>query len=103
MKAMVPDDIQEGFQRFLDGTLTNTGLDDFTISSIIHHYQQARAREKKGNVHFFHYADLSQDLSGQISLLADIMKFDPTPGILDALMETNTFANMRKVVETSET
>ena len=103
MKAMVPDDVQKGFQRFLDDPLTDAGLDDFTMSSIIHHYQQARARQKKGNVHFFHYADLSRDLRSQISRLADILKIDLPPDTLDALTEANTFANMRKVVETSET
>jgi aryl sulfotransferase len=103
MKQMFPDDIQEGFARFLDGPLTDAGTDDLTMASIIHHYQQARARQSKGNVHFFHYADLSRDLHGQISRLADILKIDLSPETLNALTEANTFANMRKVVEASET
>lgn len=72
------------------------------MSSIVHHYQQARARLSNGNVHFFHYADLNRDLHCQISRLADILKIDLPQETLDALTEANTFANMRKVAEASE-
>lgn len=82
--------------------MTDTGTDDLTVQSIIHHYQQARAREGKGNVHFFHYADLSKDLHGQIERLARILEIDLSPETLTALTEANRFASMRKVVEASE-
>lgn len=99
---MFPDDIRAGFNRFVEGPVTDTGTDDLTVHSIIRHYQQARVREGKGNVHFFHYADLSKDLHGQIARLARILEIDLPPEILTALTEANTFANMRKVVEASE-
>jgi len=99
---MFPDDISSGFNRFLDGLPTDAGTDDLTVSSIVHHYQQARAREGKENVHFFHYADLSRDLHEQIARLARILEIDLSPETLTALTEANTFAKMRKVVEASE-
>lgn len=102
MKDLFPDDVNTGFSRFLDGTLTDAGTDDFTIYSIVHHCQQARARLSNGNVHFFHYADLSRDLHGQISRLANILKIDLPQETLEALTDANTFANLRKVAEASE-
>lgn len=99
---MFPPDIRAGFDRFLDGPLTDTGTDDLTVASIAHHYKQAKLRQPKGNVHFFHYADLSRDLHGQIARLADILKISVSPQTLDDLTEANTFASMRKVAEDSK-
>ncbi len=100
--GMFPPDVQAGFKRFLDGPLTDAGTDDLTLSSIIHHYTQAKARQPKGNVHFFHYADLSHDLHGQISRLADILNISLSPQIISDLTDANTFSSMRKVVEASK-
>lgn len=100
--GMFPPDIQAGFNRFLNGPLTDAGVDDLTVSSIIHHYAQAKVRQPEGNVHFFHYADLSRDLRGQIARLADILKIAVSPQTLDDLTEANTFASMRKAVKASE-
>lgn len=100
--GMFPTDVQAGFERFLDGPLTDDGTGDLTISSIVHHYAQAKLRQPKGNVHFFHYADLSRDLHGQIARLADILEISVSPQTLDDLTEANTFASMRKVAEASE-
>lgn len=44
MIGMFPPDERTGFRRFLDGPLTDTGTDDLTISSIVHHYKQAQMR-----------------------------------------------------------
>lgn len=101
--GMFPPDIQAGFERFLDGPLTDAGCDDLTISSIVHHYAQAKVRQPKGNVHFFHYADLSRDLRGQIERLADILNIRLPAQIINDLTEANTFASMRKAAEASET
>lgn len=102
MIEMFPPDERAGFKRFLDSPLTDAGTDDLTISSIVHHYEQAKARQQRGNVHFFHYADLSRDLHGQIERLADILKIPLSARTLSELTEANTFANMRKVAEASE-
>ena len=103
MIGMFPADIRAGFDRFLDGPLTDAGTDDLTVTSLVHHYTQAKARQAGGNVHFFHYADLSRDLHGQIARLADILEIPLSPQLLSDLTEANTFASMRKVAEASET
>lgn len=72
--GLFPPDVRLGFQRFLDGPLAEAGSDDLTISSIVHHYKRAQLRQKRGNVHFCHYADLSRDLHGWIERLAEILK-----------------------------
>ena len=102
LAEMFPEDIREGFNRFVDAPLTDTGTDDLSLASIAHHFHQAKLRQDHGNVHFFHYADLSRDLHGQIARLANILKIDLSAEALNALTEANTFSSMRKVIESSE-
>jgi aryl sulfotransferase len=102
-KEMFPKNERAGFQRYLNNPLTDSGTDDFTVASFAHHYQRAKERQANGNVHFFHYADLSRDLGQQIARLAKILNIAISTEVLNDLTEANTFASMRKVIEDSDT
>lgn len=99
---MFPEDEREGFHRFLTAPLTDSGTDDLTIASIAHHYQKAKEREANGNVHFFHYADLTRDLPGQITRLAELLGTPLSPELCKDVAEATTFKAMRKSVEQSD-
>lgn len=99
---MFPKDERAGFRRFVEAPLTETGIDDLTVASLAHHFSAAKARQDRGNVHFFHYADLSRDLRGQIVRLANILNIPISAQLLDEITEANTFASMRKVAEARE-
>lgn len=94
---LVPDDIRAGFARFVEA-----GTDDLTLASIVHHYTQSRARAAQGNVHFFHYADLSRDHPGQIARLAELLGIDLAPEVLAGITRATTFASMRAEAEASD-
>ncbi len=96
---MFPPDERAGFRRFLENPRTDKGTDDLTLESLVHHYKTARALQDRGNVHFFHYADLSRDLPGQIRRMADILEIDLPPPILDEIAQATSFAQVRKVAE----
>lgn len=102
LTEMFPDDIGAGFDQFIEGELTDAGSDYLTVASISHHFLQSKARKAGGNVHFFHYADLSRDLRGQIERLAGILDIHLSSKSLDDIAEANTFASMRKAAEISE-
>ncbi|WP_298835815.1 sulfotransferase domain-containing protein [uncultured Roseobacter sp.] len=102
LQDMFPDDIREGFRRFVENPLTDTGTDDLTIASVAHHFLEARRLRDKGNVHFFHYADLTRDLHGQIARMAGLLEIDLSGDTLSAITKANTFASMRRVAEQSE-
>ena len=102
-KEISPPDLSVGFARFLNAPLTDAGTDDLSLSSLVHHYAQAKAHKGFGNVHFFHYADLSRDLHGQIARLEDILKISLPAQTIREITEANTFTSMRKVAEASET
>lgn len=87
------------FHRFVDAPPTEAGTDDLSVSSIVHHYLAARARQDGGNVHFFHYRDLSRDLAGQIGRLAGILKIPVPPRLLEQITRANTFENARLAAE----
>lgn len=99
---MFPEDEAEGFRRFITAPATDTGTDDLTVASIAHHYREAKKRAPNGNVHFFHYADMSRDLPGQIVRLAGILEIDCPDALRDELAEATSFGAMRKAVEQSD-
>ena len=88
---MFPEDEREGFRRFVDAPLSDAGTDDLTVASFVHHYLQAKACAVNGNVHFFHYADMSRDLSGQISRLAKILGISISEQLLGEITEATSF------------
>ncbi|MGR3614764.1 MAG: sulfotransferase domain-containing protein [Paracoccaceae bacterium] len=93
---------QDDFRRFVNAPASDAGTDDLTVASIANHFLQARKRQQNGNVHFFHYADMTRDLSGQISRLANLMSVDLSPETLAGITQATTFSTMRKVVEQSD-
>jgi aryl sulfotransferase len=99
---MFPEDEREGFKRFVEASATDSGTDDLTVASLVQHYHKAKARAPRGNVHFFHYADLTRDLPGQITRLAAIMDAPLSTTLRDEIAEATTFKTMRKAVEQSE-
>ena len=99
---MFPEDEGEGFRRFIEAPATSTGTDDLTVASLVHHYREALARQSNGNVHFFHYADLTRDLPGQISRLARILGIPLDATLRDSIAAATSFKQMRKAAETSE-
>lgn len=99
---LFPDDEREGFHRFIDAQLTDAGTDNFSVASIAHHFLRAKAHADRGNVHFFHYADLTRDLPGQIMRLAGLLDIALSEVLRDEIAQATTFKAMRKAVETSE-
>lgn len=98
---LFPDDEREGFHLFLTATHEESGTDDLTLAALVRHYTEARDRAAGGNVHFFHYADLSRDLPGQIARLSGILGIGLAPATLREITEATTFASMRKAAEQS--
>jgi hypothetical protein len=103
LSYLFPEDEREGFHRFVTSIEIGGGSDNFSIASIVHHFKEAKARQVGGNVHFFHYADMTRDLRGQIERLAGILNIPVSPQILDELANANTFSSMREVAAASDT
>ncbi len=99
---LFPEDEREGFRRFVENPATDQGTDDFTLASIVHHFREAKVREANGNVHFFHYADMSRDLAGEIRRLAGILDIQLSDDAFAEITEATTFGSMRKAAEDSE-
>ena len=99
---MFPDDEAEGLGRFITAPATDSGTDDLTVASIAHHYLEAKKRAPNGNVHFYHYADMSRGLPVQIERLADILNIDCPDTLRDEVAEAPSCGAMRKAVAQSD-
>lgn len=99
LEFMFPPDEKQGFRRYVDNPATELGTDDLTVASFADHYAKSRALAGRNNVHFFHYAELSRDLSGQIARLGEILNVPLADRFLQELTEANTFASMRQAAE----
>ncbi len=95
-------DERTGFHRFLTRPQTDQGTDDLSLAALALHYSAAKARAAKGNVHFFHYTDMTRDPSGQITRLAGLLGIPLDPPLCAEIVEATSFASMRKASESSE-
>lgn len=98
---LFPGDDGPNFRRFLERPLTEEGTDDLSLAAMAHHFLEAKARASAGNVHFFHYAEMTRDLPGQVSRMARIMGCDWSDALLAEITEATRFSSMRKVMEDS--
>ena len=91
-----PEDISEGFQMFVQDPSPNGDADSMTLECLVHHYKTFCAWAHLPNVHMFHYADLTRDLPGQITQIADVLGFDLPPVMLSSITEGAHFSTMKE-------
>ncbi|MCC1491693.1 sulfotransferase domain-containing protein [Cognatishimia sp. F0-27] len=99
---MFEGDDRAGFARFLTAPLTDMGTDDLSLLSLHQHYTESKKRVGNGNVHFFHYADLTRAPRAEIARLTDLLGITLAPGMLDAITQATSFKAMRAATERSE-
>jgi aryl sulfotransferase len=90
-----PADISEGFRMFVQDPSPNGDADSLTLECFVHHYKTFRDWVHLPNVHMFHYADLSRDLSGQIAKMASILGCDLSSDLLAKITEGARFDTMQ--------
>lgn len=87
--------VSDAFRRFVDFPATPTGTDDLTLASLVHHFQSFWAFRDLPNLHFFHYAELSRDLTGQIRRLAGILDIEASGAAVADLAAAGNFSSMK--------
>ncbi|NOD78184.1 sulfotransferase domain-containing protein [Ruegeria sp. HKCCD4332] len=92
---LFPDDLSEAFSMFLDRPASSKGTDDLTLGSFIHHFRSFWTFRELPNIHFLHYAELSRDLPGQVSRLANIMDTEISPQLVNDIAEAGSFGSMK--------
>jgi aryl sulfotransferase len=92
-----PEDDPDGvtFRRFLDGGAEGFDGDAMPLAHILRHYLTALALVARPNVALFHYADMCRDLPGTFARLADLLEVDHPPALMEQLVQTARFDNMR--------
>ncbi|MEM1076676.1 MAG: sulfotransferase domain-containing protein [Pseudomonadota bacterium] len=94
---MFPEKPGAAFHRFLTAPCASAGTDDLSVASIVHHYLSFARWAHLPNVHFFHYADLTADLSGQIRRYADVLGLAPDDALSREIAGACRFSAMKNV------
>jgi aryl sulfotransferase len=66
------------------------------LKYVVHHYKTFKAFGHLGNIHMYHYADLSRDLTGNVKRVADALEIQLGDDVLDRIVDAVTFSNMKK-------
>ncbi len=90
-----PDDISEGFRMFVQDPSPNGDADSMTLECFVHHYKTFRDWAHLPNVHMYHYADLSRDLSGQIGKMAGVLGYSIDADLLARITDGARFGTMK--------
>lgn len=92
-----PEDDMDGvtFRRFLDGGAEGFDGDAMPLAHIVQHYKTASVRTNRPNVSMFHYADMTRDLPGTFTKVAELLDIKHSPHVLEKLIQAATFDNMR--------
>jgi aryl sulfotransferase len=90
-----PEDIAAGFRIFLDGAPHGPDYDAPSLAGILHHYRTFRAVAGRPNVHLFHYADMTRDLSGAMARIARALGIAHPEPVFARLVEAARFDSMK--------
>lgn len=83
------------FRRFLDGGPEGFDGDAMPLAHILRHYDAARALADRPNVTLFHYADMTRDLEGTFTKVAELLRISPNPASMQDLIQAASFENMK--------
>lgn len=90
-----PEDPAEHLRAFIDGPLRHTGQGPYSLADIAHQLSVAWDRRHEPNVHLIHYADLWDDLDGEMRRIATALDVDPARLPWPELVEAATLDSMR--------
>jgi hypothetical protein len=91
------DGSEAAFARFLNSHRNDTGTDDLTLDSVLHHYRSFAKWAHLPNVHFAHYADLTAYLPSEVARYAQIIGSDISSNMAQAIAEAASFGSMKSL------
>ncbi len=89
-------DVRDGFRLFVGEGAGQDRDAALSLESMVNHYQSFKKWAHLPNIHFFHYSDLSRDLVGQVTRLANILGIQHSPQIMQSIVEGARFDTMQK-------
>lgn len=93
--GQLTEDPNEDFLALLEPPVSSLG----GLKYVLHHYETFKTYSQLDNIHLFHYADLSRDLKGNVSRVADALGIRLSNDVLERIADAATFANMQKNFE----
>ncbi|MBV1879062.1 MAG: sulfotransferase domain-containing protein [Pseudomonadales bacterium] len=94
--AAKPADIGQQFETWITAEGPMEEGFDPQKSSLLHHLQSFWAYRHLPNIIFLHYADMKQDLAGEMQRLADFLQIEVPDGLMPELVQAASFASMKQ-------
>ena len=89
-------DVSEGFRLFVEAGSQQGNDQTLSLDSVVYHYLSFKKWAHLPNIHFFHYADLSGDLAGQVTRLASILGIRHSPDTMRRIVAGAGFDAMQE-------
>ncbi|MGR8949481.1 MAG: sulfotransferase domain-containing protein [Gammaproteobacteria bacterium] len=95
-RAELPEDVNERFKLWLTRGGNPWEEDGYPYWSVFAHAKTFWDYRHVPNIHFLHYADLKQDLAGQMRRLSALLKIAINSDLWPTLVEAATFESMKR-------
>jgi len=92
----IPDDLNELFRMWLTVPMFDWEEDGFPYWSHFSHGRTFWDFRALPNIHFFHYADLKEDLAGEMHRLAGLLDIEVDDALWPELIEAAGFESMKR-------
>ncbi len=89
-------DIGEGFRHWTRKPYLEGDEDNFSLVSIVHHYETFKKFAHLPNLHMFHYGDMKRDLRGNVERFSEILGTVHPAAAIAEMAKAASFENMKK-------
>ena len=84
------------FRDWLGDKLDHSDFDHQSLEGVVHFVRTYWLHRDVSNIHFFHYADMKDDLSSNIGLMAAALDIQVNDALLNDMTEAATFESMKQ-------
>ena len=87
--------VSDGFREWTEKSFRPGNFDAFALGANAHHFDSYHRFANLPNLHFFHYADMKQNLRGVVAAMGAALGLSPSDAHLDDIVAAVSFDSMK--------